>query len=123
MTPFEKLLSETPLPEIPLHWREEILAAAENQPGKTPALLAFWVFFRGLLWPHPAAWAALAACWLVVGALCVSAPRQEQLAVTPPGIKPASVSPESYAAYLKLRDRLIEQATNSETPVLNRRDL
>lgn len=119
MTDFETHLSHTPPREIPAHWREEILAAAEREaaPGKSGWWLALWIFLRGLLWPHPLAWAALVVCWLAIAGLCFSGPRGEALyTVTPPGARPLECSPESYALYLRtvnamLRDRELREQT------------
>jgi hypothetical protein len=71
---FEKRLRGQPCRPVPPSWREEILrtarAAAPGSParaGRQPAsssTVAAWLW--GLLWPHPRAWAGLAALWLVV---------------------------------------------------------
>ena len=65
---FEQRLLRQPLREIPSTWREEILDAASSAAGSRPSTFdprpAPW--WRELFWPHPTAWAALAAVWLVV---------------------------------------------------------
>jgi hypothetical protein len=70
---FEQRLRRQPLRPIPKEWREEILAAARLAGARTvaggaPAAVAepWW---RAWLWPHPAAWAALAGVWAAVIAL------------------------------------------------------
>ncbi len=103
MTPLEKRLSAIPFPEPPAAWRREILAAAE------PAKRRHW--FLGLLWPHPYAWGALAACWGLIVALNFSGPRGPELyAVTPKGMKPLEISTEEYFVYLRVREAMLAEA-------------
>lgn len=126
MTDFEKHLSRAVVRQIPSHWREEILAAAEkSQPEPASSgIRAFYLTIRGLLWPHPAAWAALAACWTLTGLLCLSCPRGPALyAVTPPGVKPLNITPEQYAVYLMARDALLARPSPGEPEPFNRRKL
>ena len=74
---FEQELSRQPLRPLPGAWRAEILAAArEAQTIRHPPLViraSRIVHFRQQLsiwfWPHPRAWAGLAALWLAVFAL------------------------------------------------------
>ena len=76
---FEKHLQRQPLRQVPGEWREEILSAArqaslpQHAPRTThhappsPSLLStLHPQLSTLLWPHPAAWAGLAAVWLVI---------------------------------------------------------
>lgn len=56
---FEDLLRRQPPRSLPAEWRAEILANA-----RAPQAAA--VPRRPWLWPAPKAWAALAACWLIV---------------------------------------------------------
>ncbi len=104
MIPFEKRIAETPLRPVPPEWRGEILAAAQ-----TPDRHSRWIAsVYALLWPHPYAWGALAACWVAIAALNFSGPRGPELyAVTPKGMKPIDISPEQYVEYVRLRDRLL----------------
>jgi len=70
---FEQRLQRQPLREMPSAWREEILSAAhktESSHHRSPERLAAqkrgeggW---RARFWPHPTAWGALAAVWLVI---------------------------------------------------------
>lgn len=63
---FENKLRSQPRREIPSEWRREILAPlSESQ----DVPIAWW---RQLLWPHPAAWASLAAAWVAIVALSVA---------------------------------------------------
>jgi hypothetical protein len=79
MDNFEQKLHRQPLKEIPAGWRGEILAAADvnrrNQPVREFTFAA--TTFRRLLstlnaqlsailWPHPKAWAGLAAVWILI---------------------------------------------------------
>lgn len=71
---FETLLQGTPLRTPPSAWRAEILQQARPAasaaksfflPG-SELLSRFWdTVRREWLWPHPAAWASLAALWAV----------------------------------------------------------
>ena len=76
---FEKRLQRQPLRQMPGEWREEILSAArqaslpEHAPRTThhvppsPSLLSTLHHqLSTLLWPHPTAWAGLAAVWVVI---------------------------------------------------------
>ena len=66
---FEQRLSRQPLRPIPPVWREEILAAANPVLRPTPCA-SFLAIFRTQLstifWPHPKAWAGLAAVWIFI---------------------------------------------------------
>lgn len=126
MTDFENHLRRAAVRQIPPHWRDEILTTAEKSRPEpaTSGIVAFYLAVRGWLWPHPAVWAGLAACWIVTGFLCFSGPRGPTLyAVTPPGIRPLTVAPGQYAAYLKARDTLLAQPSSGEPEPFNRRKL
>jgi hypothetical protein len=76
MNELEQKLSRQPLRRIPAEWRAEILAAAELPPRPAPRAS----FLSGLnqqlsmwLWPHPKAWAGLAAVWVLIFAVDFSA--------------------------------------------------
>jgi hypothetical protein len=80
---FEKHLQRQPLRPVPAAWREEILSAARQasapQPTPHPArrfrpsvLSTLNSQLSTFLWPHPAAWAGLAAIWLVTGGLSLA---------------------------------------------------
>lgn len=63
---FEKTLAEQPLRAPLAAWRGAILRearAAAAQPALHPPAAAGW---RSWFWPAPQAWAALAACWVVL---------------------------------------------------------
>jgi hypothetical protein len=71
---FERRLSRQPLRQIPVEWRGEILSAARE--GQTirhssfvirPSWLSTLVSqLSTILWPHPKAWAGLAAVWILI---------------------------------------------------------
>lgn len=72
--PFEQRLRNQPIKTVPPAWRSEILSAATairdtslseigTQPARVNKPLA-WLY--ALLWPHPGAWAGLAALWLLI---------------------------------------------------------
>jgi hypothetical protein len=83
---FEQRLSRQPLKEIPSVWRAEILSAAldvgaarsgDSEERRHKILLdggflpkaATPAWFKNLLWPHPVAWAGLAAVWILIFAV------------------------------------------------------
>src|ERR1035441_6307492 len=76
---FEKRLARQPLRQVPGEWREEILSAArqvslpehatrntQQLPASRSLLSTINYQLSTLLWPHPTAWAGLAAVWLVI---------------------------------------------------------
>ena len=73
---FERRLSRQPLRKIPGEWRGEIFAAAvgrgskvesRGQESRWPSTLA--ARLSTIFWPHPKAWAGLAAVWIFIFAL------------------------------------------------------
>jgi hypothetical protein len=78
---FEERLRRRPLLPVPATWRDEILGAARAASGPRPVSLtpsrswfsALRSGLSALLWPHPTAWAGLAALWLLVLGLNLSA--------------------------------------------------
>ena len=76
---FEQKLQRQPLRQVPAEWRGEILAAATGRESKVESrgqegcwrsTLASRL--STLLWPHPRAWAGLAAIWILILAVNVS---------------------------------------------------
>jgi hypothetical protein len=70
MDNFEQKLQRQPLRQVPTEWREEILAAAEVQlpgaPKRSEGGSTFIAQLSTILWPHPKAWAGLAAVWVLI---------------------------------------------------------
>lgn len=75
MNEFEQRLRRLPVRKLPADWRAEILAAAA--PVRTAAPVNGLVLLRArlleLFWPHPKAWAGLAAAWAIILLLNLSA--------------------------------------------------
>ncbi len=82
MDDFEQKLQRQPLRPIPCEWREEILSAASKvgtarrvvRGRLGEASLPNWLStinsqLSTLLWPHPKAWAGLAAVWVLIFAM------------------------------------------------------
>lgn len=68
---FEKRLQRQPLREIPPEWREKILQGAETPRHSSSVIRHSFLStlnskLSTVLWPHPKAWAGLAALWLVI---------------------------------------------------------
>jgi hypothetical protein len=86
---FEKRLQRLPQCQIPPEWRKEILTAASASaiPQQTKLSLrsSVWSAFNSrlsaFLWPHPKAWAGLAAIWVLIMGLnfATREPRQIEL--------------------------------------------
>lgn len=101
MNEFEQRLSRVPGKPIPAEWRAEILAAAEPvrpAPARGSWLARLKEQLHAALWPHPQAWAGLAAVWVVVLLLQMSV-RDE-----PPGRVQKS-APPSPAMRVELRQQ------------------
>jgi hypothetical protein len=77
MDDFETRLSRQPLRRIPAEWRNEILregrnaAVAEIGDADTASLpiLNWRMALANFFWPHPKAWAGLAAVWILIFAV------------------------------------------------------
>jgi hypothetical protein len=78
MEPFEQRLARQPLKPIPTDWRAEILRASRLAAGQKNRLAGAaslaaenWLStlnqkLSTILWPHPQAWAGLAAVWVLI---------------------------------------------------------
>ena len=64
----QKLRRQSPR-QIPAAWREEILSAATDASVSRHSSPATCNWLSALLWPHPRAWAGLAAVWIFIFAL------------------------------------------------------
>ena len=77
MEQFERRLSRQPLRRIPAEWRAEILregrlaAVPEIGDAGTASLpmLNWRMALASFFWPHPKAWAGLAAVWILIFAV------------------------------------------------------
>jgi hypothetical protein len=121
---FEQCLRRQPLKPLPGEWRADILAAAREAQAIRHSSFVIrhsWLStlnsqLSTLLWPHPKAWAGLAAVWLVIFALNFS------MRERPPGLV-MRASPPSPEAMVELRQQqkmLAELIGPAELGVANR---
>jgi hypothetical protein len=74
-TEFEKQLQRHSMRELPREWRSQILGAVSGTGHSTLVdRLSTW------LWPHPRAWAGLAAAWVLIFLLHFTAPDEPRAA-------------------------------------------
>jgi hypothetical protein len=73
MNEFEQKLQRQSLRQIPAEWRAEILregrACSPSEPCgavRRPRPTSNWSWLSTLFWPHPKAWAGLAAVWIFI---------------------------------------------------------
>jgi len=126
---FEKRLQRQPMRQMPGQWREEILSAARQatlpehatrntqHAAPAPSLLSTVIHqLSTLLWPHPMAWAGLAAAWLVILGINLTTRDASQMLA-----KQASpVSPQVFMAFQEQERLLTELIGPRETPVAER---
>ena len=101
---FEKKLRRQPVKEIPGDWRAEILSAAravQSAPHASLVTRHGWLStlnsqLSTIFWPHPKAWAGLAAVWVCIVALNFST-RDKSLMVA------EKISPPSAEVIVELR--------------------
>ena len=109
---FEQRLQRQPLRQIPAEWRQEILregrraAFLEIGGADTASLptLDWRTTLANLFWPHPKAWAGLAAVWVFIFVVNFSM-RDEGLVVAE---KSAPPSPEMVAE-LRQQQRMLAE--------------
>ena len=124
---FETRLSCQPLKEIPGEWRAKILESARDAQAARHAsrithqsfLSTFHHQLSTLLWPHPKAWAGLAAAWVIIFAVNFSVrDASPKLAA-----KSAPPSPEVMME-LKMQQRLFAELVGAnELPDADRRKI
>ncbi len=100
MSDLEHQLAALPLAEPPAALRTRVLAQAAEQSRKARRGFAAW------LWPHPSAWGAVAALWIVIAALNFSGPRGDALLASNHPVKPASAEELAQSAN-RLRERRV----------------
>jgi hypothetical protein len=123
---FEKRLQRQALRQVPGEWRADVLAAArqaslaEHARCTTRHVSALRSLLSTLnsqlstiLWPHPVAWAGLAAVWLLIGGLNL-ATREAPLRVARHA---APLSPEVLMASQEQERLLAELIGRREAPV------
>ena len=112
---FERRLSRQPLREIPGEWRSDILSVAKLAAPAAPRASFLSTFNQQLsifFWPHPKAWAGLAAVWVLILAVDFSTrdatPRMAEKSLPP--------SPEVIVE-LKKQQRLFAELMGSREPL------
>jgi hypothetical protein len=111
MTPFEDHLAASPRRDVPASWRARILANACHRPSLPLLLLA--AFRTVFSFPHPLAWGAVAAGWVLIVVLNLMGPRGEALyAVMPAGYGDHTLAARDYFARLE-RERAMFLALES----------
>ena len=93
---FEQRLQRQPLRQVPPAWRAEILSAADHAADAGHAsriahhgwLATLTAELSAAFWPHPRAWAALGAAWVLI--LLVNVLAQDDGATTLARRAPAS---------------------------------
>ncbi len=94
---FESQLRQQSLRSLPSEWRREILATAAKNVRSTAAAPVPQRSGLGglaaLFWPHPGAWAGLAATWVAIAALnhAGAGPEPVTVAKSSPPTSPAMI--------------------------------
>jgi hypothetical protein len=122
---FEQRLRRQPMKPVPAEWRAEILAAARDARGGASAerrqqvslvggflpKAATRAWFQNLFWPHPKAWAGLAAVWVLILVLNFSSHDTAPVVAE----KTAPPSPEM-VAQLRQQQRMLAELIGSREP-------
>ncbi len=123
---FERRLSRQPVKQIPSEWRAEILAAARDAQFSrhTSHVTRHWLStinhqLSTIFWPHPKAWAGLAAVWILIFAVNFSmrdtSPKMAE--------KSAPPSPEMMVELKKQQRMFAELVGANEPPDADRRKI
>ena len=124
---FESHLGRQPLRQVPEEWREGILSAVRQAGRNQAAVVVRCTSWRELLstlnsqlstllWPHPAAWAGLAAVWVVI--LGLHSARGDASRLTAKGVPPPSA--QVFMAFQEQQRLLSELIAPRETPAADR---
>ncbi len=122
---FEQRLQRQSPRRIPADWREEILDSANSyRPApRAPRQIGFPSpishLLSSILWPHPRAWAGLAAVWLVIFAVNFSM-RDDSTTATK---KVSPLTPEMRMVLKQQKMILAELIEPRETPMAGPRKL
>jgi hypothetical protein len=111
---FESRLSRQPVKQIPAEWRAEILSAAKHAACPVPRTSFLSTLNRQLstiLWPHPKAWAGLAAVWILI--FCMEFSMRDTTPVV--AEKAAPPSPEVIVELKQQQRMLAELIGSSQT--------
>jgi hypothetical protein len=103
----ETRLGNVPRAPIPAGWRKELLSVGESHNSS----LQRSPWWKQWLWPHPAAWAGLAAVWVVILAVEFAA-HSEPADVSAGLVRPA---PEMLQAFQD-RTRLMAELSDDSLP-------
>ena len=126
---FETRLQRQPMRQIPGKWRGDILSVAQQAslphhasrithhvPPSRSLLSTLNHQLSTLLWPHPAAWAGLAAAWLVI--LGINLTTRD--AATVAARHAAPVAPQVFMAFQEQERLLSELIGPPDAPVPER---
>jgi hypothetical protein len=124
---FEKHLQRQPLRQVPSEWRDGVLAAARQAARPEPVsqgtgdglragLSTLNSQLSALLWPHPVAWAGLAAVWVVILGLSFTT----RDAARHVAKRTSSPSPQVFMAFQEQQRLLNELVGPREIPVAER---
>jgi hypothetical protein len=114
---FERGLKRVPVRRVPPEWREGILGAARAERGRSaeyavpgqgllPSLVSRLIRqLAALLWPHPKAWGALGAVWVLV--LGLNWASRDAAGASP--APPASAPSAQVRALLKQQEQLLAE--------------